>query len=405
MMHFKALKIPKSWGKGFLTSVLGTTVSILLTFGTSALIESKEKADTQRQTAMMVIHDIDVCVERIERMAKKEEERNNAVQYILAHLDEIASVPKDTIELAMNMLTDYNGSNTIFDNAKENIFKSSEDIWSNLDNMAFIDNMERFYRQRRNMEDYMEKSPLFAKPITFEEYFQRAINFMSDNYKVDDATYLKEKLQDRMVKFYINVSVVRTRYYRSFAQDWKDISDRNKFIMNISDEELAEYIKNCQRSGDPVDRCHLIGRWERQANGNENYHYEFLENDSFCRKRIVHYANPIWNNEIILTYIYGGKWSLKDDTLFIVCDPASVEVEIDTSRISYRPEMHDSVMQMINSDMNVKNLRKSLRKSIENDIRDTFPVTINKAHDKIEMVVTSSDDEAKTRYLKRIKDR
>ena len=54
MIHFKP-KIQSSWGKGFLTSLLGTTVSIILTFGTSALVESKEKANTQRQTAMMVI--------------------------------------------------------------------------------------------------------------------------------------------------------------------------------------------------------------------------------------------------------------------------------------------------------------------------------------------------------------
>ena len=65
MIHFKP-KIQSSWGKGFLTSVLGTTVSILLTFGTSALVENKEKADIQRQTAMMVIHDIDECIDQLE---------------------------------------------------------------------------------------------------------------------------------------------------------------------------------------------------------------------------------------------------------------------------------------------------------------------------------------------------
>ena len=114
-----------SWGKGFLTSVLGTTISIILTFGTSALLESKEKADIQRQTAMMVIHDIDVCVKQMEEMAEDEEKRNNAVQYILAHLDQIASLPKDTLALAFGMITNYSDSYTIFDNAKENIFKSS----------------------------------------------------------------------------------------------------------------------------------------------------------------------------------------------------------------------------------------------------------------------------------------
>ena len=72
MISFKPNKIQSLWGKGFFTSVLGTTVSILLTFGTSALIESKEEKDAQRQTAMMVIHDIDMCVDQLEEMAKDE---------------------------------------------------------------------------------------------------------------------------------------------------------------------------------------------------------------------------------------------------------------------------------------------------------------------------------------------
>ena len=171
MVHFKP-KIQNSWGKSFLTSVLGTTISILLTFGTSALVESREKANTQRQTAMMVIHDIDKCIDQMEEMAKNEEERNNAVQYILAHLDQITSLPEDTLKLAINMLADYDGNHTIFDNAKENIFKSSQDIWSNLDNMAFIDNMEKFYRERKEIESIILKSPIFTEPITFDEWSQ-----------------------------------------------------------------------------------------------------------------------------------------------------------------------------------------------------------------------------------------
>ena len=45
MINFKINKMQSSWGKSFFTSVMGTTVSIILTFGTSALVERKEKAD------------------------------------------------------------------------------------------------------------------------------------------------------------------------------------------------------------------------------------------------------------------------------------------------------------------------------------------------------------------------
>ena len=249
----------------------------------------------------------------------------------------------------------------------------------------------------------MDKSPAFVKPITFNEYYQRTISKLADNQIADDATYLKEKLQDRMVKFYIDVSFARTRTYRNIAQAWKDISDRNKFIMNISDEELAEYIKNSQRSGISVDKRHLMDRWEREANGNEHYYYEFLKNDSFCIKHITYFAHPIWNDEIIITYIYSGKWSLKDDTLFMVNSPKSAEVELDTSRISYRPEMRDSVRRRIRK-MNIAAWKESLQKSLERDRRDTFPVTTNKAHDKIEMVVSrDKDGSVKSQYLKRVK--
>ena len=116
MVHFKP-KVTNTWGKSILTSVLGTTISIILTFGTSALVESKEKANVQRQTAMMVIHDIDLCADQIEEMAKDEEERKNAVQYIQAHLDEIESLPEDTLELAMDMLADK-GLPTSFDESQ-----------------------------------------------------------------------------------------------------------------------------------------------------------------------------------------------------------------------------------------------------------------------------------------------
>ena len=402
MINFKANKMLSPWGKGFLTSVLGTTISIILTFGTSALIESKEKADIQRQTAMMVIHDIDVCTDQMEEMAKDEEERNNAVQYILAHLDQTASLPQDTINLVLDMLTDYDGLNNIFDNAKENIFKSSQDIWSNLDNMAFIDNMEQFYRERSLIEDYMANNPFFSEPITFDEYNQMMIDSKANNYNVDYTAFLKEKLKDRKVQFFIDQSASRARYYRNHAQRWKDISDRNKFIMDIGDEELAEYIKNSQRSGISISKRDLMGQWERKASGYEDYYYEFLENDSFCRKVISHYANPFYNGEIILTYKHSGKWSLKDDTLFMVNAPKSIEVEMDTSRITYRPEMRDSVKRMIRN-INIAAWKESLRKSLERDRRDTFPVTTNKAHDKIEMVVSSGEDEVKTRYLKRVK--
>ena len=269
--------------------------------------------------------------------------------------------------------------------------------------MAFIDNMEDFYRERRELVDYIAKSPIFVEPITFEEYYQIIIDSKAKNYNVDYAAVLKEKLKDRKVQFFIDFSAVRARLYREYAQSWRDCSDRNKFIMNISDEELAEYIKNSQRSGIPVSKRNLTGQWKRDENGNEQHYYEFLENDSFSRKTMQTFAHPVYNGEIIITYSFGGKWSLKDDTLFMVNAPKNIEVKMDTSRITYRPEMRDSVRRMIRK-LNIAVSKESLQKSLERDRIDTFPVTTNKAHDKIEMILSRDEDgDVNSQYLMRVK--
>ena len=403
MNQFKFNRQLTPWGKGFLTSVLGTTVSILLTFGTSALIDNKMKADVQRQTAMMVIHDIDVCVKQIEEMADDEEKRNQAIQYVLAHRDQIASLPEDTLSLAMHMLAEYYERPAIFDNAKENIFKSSQEIWGNLDNMAFIDNMERFYRERKEVENILKTDPVFVPPISLLEFHQLRINSTANAHTLDMASILKEKLKEPRVIYCIDFSANRTRFYREYAQQWRDISDRNKFIMNISDEELAEYIKNSQRSGSSVGKSEMTGQWERQSSGHIHIYYEFLETDSFRKKLVNYMAYPIWNGDIVTINTYGGTWRIKDDTLFMVSNPQSVEVQVDTTHISYRPEMRDSVKTIIREYLDVKYLKEEIQKSIKNNIRDTLPVTTNKANDKIEVRWTSSGDAVTTYYLKRVK--
>lgn len=396
-------KTSSHWGKDFLTSLLGTTLSIVLTFGTSALLEHKMKADIQRQTAMMVIHDIDASVEQVEDIANYEDEKNQAVQYVLAHLDQIDALPADTLALALKMIADTDGDNTIFDDSKEKIFNSSQDIWSNLDNMAFVDNMERFYRERSYLQNQIALDPIFVEPITFDEYSQMKYNSPASDHSLDYAAILKEKLMEPRVRFHIDYSMSRARAYRSFAQRWRDISDRNKFIMNIDDAELAEYIKDSQRSGEPVGRRELIGQWERKVNGRDDYYCEYLQNGSFRQELREHYGNVFYDGDILWTIKNGGTWRIKGDTLFMVHDPQSSEVLVDRSGVTYRPEMRDSVENFISRYFDVKRATERLRKELEiHPQTDTIYATTNKKHDKLEMIVGRDQNGSVTcRYLKR----
>lgn len=67
--------------KELLLTILGTSISIVLTFGTAQYLEDQQKEQAQRQTAMMLIHDIDASVAIVEYMAEGEEKQKDAIQH------------------------------------------------------------------------------------------------------------------------------------------------------------------------------------------------------------------------------------------------------------------------------------------------------------------------------------
>ena len=394
--------------KELLLTTLATTISIVLTFGTAHVLEQRQANQAQRRTAMMVIHDIDESVARLEQLAEGEEKQKQAVQYVYDHFDQIYSLPQDTLSMALSMITSIYSVDNFFDNSKEKIFNSSQDTWKNLGDVAFVDNMEAFYQSRNDLQNMLYNSPLWKYPISPEEIYDISVNYLNftQSAKHGYATVLKEKLLDPKIKYYIDCSSYRYRTLNDYVQSWKSLSDRNKFIMNISDEELAEFIKKSQQSGRIVREKDLLGQWERVRTGLDACYYEFLEDDSFNIKVESRYPAAFFSGDIIVSYKCGGKRTFKGDSLIMTYIPASLTVEVDTTGISYRAEMRDSVKAHLDRYFQVSKITENYRRSLKSR-KDTLGITINKTNDKIEMTFGRSDDPTKDRvthvYLSRVK--
>ena len=394
--------------KELLLTTLATTISIVLTFGTAHVLEQRKANQAQRRTAMMVIHDIDESVATLERLAKSEEEQKQAAQYVYDHFDQIYSLPEDTLSLALSMIASLEGVDNYFDYSKEKIFNSSQDTWKNLGDVAFVDNMESFYRTRNELQNMIVDSPLWKYPISPEEIYDISVNYLNftQSAKHGYATVLKEKLLDPKIKYYIDCSSYRYRTLNDYVQYWKDLSDRNKFIMNISEDELNEFIKKSQQSGRIVREKDLLGQWKLVRTGIDACYYEFLEDDSFNIKVDSRYPAAFFSGDIIVSYKCGGKRTFKGDSLIMTYIPASLTVEVDTTGISYRAEMRDSVKAHLDRYFQVSKLTENYRRSLKSR-KDTLGITINKTNDKIEMTSGRSDDPMKDRvariYLTRVK--
>ncbi len=391
--------------KELLLTTLATTISIVLTFGTARFIEHRQAQQAQRQTAMMLIHDIEASVAILEHLAESEERQKSAIQYVIDHFEQIDSLPEDTLYTALSMLGSIYNVDTYFDDSKEKIFSSSQDTWKNLSDVPFVDNMETFYQTRRSLENLISRSPQWKFPISEEEYYELEVKFNVNGQSGNPySTILKEKLKDQKIKHFIDYSSYRARTLRQWALSWKRLSDRNKFIMNIDDEELAEFVKKSQRVGRTVSNNDIIGQWEYEISGKDIYYYNFMKPDSFSIESRAHYANPFYSGDIIITYIFGGKWKIKGDSLALNYSPESVKAQVDRSGITYRDEMRDSVEAFFDRYFQVNQLVEMGRKQTESK-KDTFAVSINKANNKIEFVRGRSEDSengsANFFYLKR----
>ena len=125
--------------KQFLLSLLATTVSIALTFGTAAIVDHNKKQREKREIVMMVMYDMYNSLMSIE----------NADSLIRQSLDiqrQVAENPTlfDTFRFQIATLT----PRTDFTETTERIFSSSIETINTVGNVLFTENVAEFYQMR-----------------------------------------------------------------------------------------------------------------------------------------------------------------------------------------------------------------------------------------------------------------
>ena len=104
-----------------LISIIGTAIGVGLTFAVNNWMDNRKKEQAQRLMAIMVIHDIDESINTLKTLKENMEKMYNATLYVREHLDQLDSVPNETLELALSFIVE-DEEEFRFDNSKEKIF-------------------------------------------------------------------------------------------------------------------------------------------------------------------------------------------------------------------------------------------------------------------------------------------
>ena len=153
--------------KELLLAIIATTISIVLTFGTSAWLENKEQEKARRMLAMTIINDIDQSLTVIRNRLSIEERGYAVTNYLQHNIDRLESIPDDTLFIFFNYITNgHFNTKEEFKKTNENIFNSSQESWRTLNDRKFLNNVMDFYNARNMLEKQSKEWICFQKPVT-----------------------------------------------------------------------------------------------------------------------------------------------------------------------------------------------------------------------------------------------
>ena len=167
-------------------TLAATTVSIVLTFGTTAIIDrSKEKAD-KKEMVMMIMYDMRESIKEFERVQK------DLVDFYEIQVDVVAHpelFDASFIDLLSKVPVARYSSTT------ENIFRSNIETIHTLGSVLFVETVTSFYDERKGFESSIVKDVQDRSDKILSSYGNLR-DFNSPNIIFIGETYLRAMKRD-----------------------------------------------------------------------------------------------------------------------------------------------------------------------------------------------------------------
>ena len=206
----------------FLLTLLATTFSIILTFGTSAIIDRRHKEAAKKEMVMMIIYDFDKTIEQAQ-------EAESAIHQAKEVELEVARHPEYFDSLRFYIMPAVTVASEEFSETTENIFSSNIETFNTLGNVNFVHEVSSFYSLRRSYQQQVLDE--LKKKVLESGYAQYIESFLDIGFP--------------------------TYYYTSysFLKSFQATRNRCMQMMKVSEEELKEFsnqrLVNEDHSEDP----------------------------------------------------------------------------------------------------------------------------------------------------------
>lgn len=244
----KTVKGGKNFWGNLLRTVLGTTISILLTFGTNALIQQHRKAKDRKMTAMMVMSNIESFARTLETRSERMAPNDSIAAWLLCmSYEDLEMLPSNELNKLIDRATDVATLN--HDHTAENVFSNHIETWKNVNNVQFIDNVGSCFSALNGVEEQFNQW-VMGVPDALHD-----VKINPDKY--EGSTLPMKMMHSDRVRTAMKAIHNRRCWLRYAAASLRYFNLKNMTAIGISEQEVKEYTnaleEESQDTGTPPD--------------------------------------------------------------------------------------------------------------------------------------------------------
>lgn len=237
----------KFWNNLFRT-ILGTTISILLTFGTNALIQHHRKVQDRKMTAMMVMSNIESFARTLETRSERMAPTDSIAAWLLCmSYEDLELLPEKELDKLIDAATNLATVN--HDHTAENVFSNNIETWKNVNNVQFIDNVGSCFSALNGVEEQFNQW-VMGVPDALHD-----VKINPDKY--EGSTLPMKMMHSDRVRTAMKAIHNRRCWLRYAAASLRYFNLQNMTAIGISEQEVIEYTnvleEESEDTGTPPD--------------------------------------------------------------------------------------------------------------------------------------------------------
>jgi len=226
-----------------LRTVLGTTISIILTFGSNALIQWNRKAKDRKMTAMMVMSNIESFARTLETRSNRMAKNDSIAAWLLCtSYEDLELLPAKELDGLISQATNVATLN--HDHTAENIFTNHIDTWKNLNNMQFIDNVGSCFSAINGVEEQFNQ--------WVAEVPEALHDVQVDPDQYEGSTIPMKTMHSPRVRTALSSIHNRRCWLRYAAAALRFFNLQNMAAIGITEQEVMEFTTAREEKGENV---------------------------------------------------------------------------------------------------------------------------------------------------------